>query len=248
MSKSKTTATPAASVWGLEGHVASAACRGVRLDLAHPSAGLVTTTGDHLLGLDLGLDPGQERPPVDRWVRGDDITATWEPGDERELRATGLWRQLHLPAIDGPRVAGGGTGVVAWELIASATTRLLRADSTLAVTSDLDVGSVLMAAWERGVPLPFLPGIDPHKGLVLVRRSRAPSVLLMLHPSDHQAVSVERCGERTRIGCWLFPTGVEKGVLLRSRVLAAIGPAEGDMTWAADLATWFAASPPELAT
>jgi len=249
MSKSSTAAAPVAAAWSFDGHVALTLSPGVRLDLTHPSAGLETPGGDHLLGLDLGV----ELPPIDRWARGDDVTATWESGDQRALRATGLWR--HIPTQkrnSHPGVGTDATGVSAWELIASATTARLRSDSALAVVSDLHADSVLTSAWGEGAHPTFTPGVDRRNdaqtGIVLVRRTGGPSVLVMLHPSDHQAVTIERHGSRIRIGCWLFPTGVEKGVLLRSRVLAAIGPADGDLGWSADVARWFAASPPDLAT
>ena len=229
--------------------MATASVRHQRVGLVGSQATVAQNLFEDLLGLDLGV----ELPPVDHWARGDDVTATWESGDQRALRATGLWRHLTAPrghARLGVRT--DVTGVSAWELIASATTGLLRSDSALAVVSDLRADSVLTSAWGEGAHPTLTPGVDPRNdaqtGIVLVRRSAGPSVLVMLHPSDHQAVSIERHGSRTRIGCWLFPTGVEKGVLLRSRVLAAIGPADGDLAWSAEVARWFAAAPPDLAT
>jgi hypothetical protein len=224
---------PTDSVWTLAGGRAQDRVGGVVLDLSAPALGLVTPTGDRWLGFDVGVG----RPPLDAWARGDDVTAIWEPGDDRGLRATGLWR-CH----------GADAGVVSWELVASATTRLLHADATLAVTSDVKALEILSAAWQAGTPPPFAPGTSTHHGLVLLRRGDGRSLLLMLHPSDHQTVTVAVEQGRARVGCWLFPTGVEKGVLLRSRVVAAIGPTADDVTWGARLAARFAASPPVLST
>lgn len=226
-------AGPADSVWTLAGGRAEDRAGGVVLDLSAPGLGLVTPAGDRWLGFEVGVG----RPPLDAWVRGDDVTAIWEPGDDRGLRATGLWR-CH----------GADAGVVAWELVASATTRLLHADATLAVTSDVEAVEILSAAWQADTPSPFTPGAPAHRGLVLLRRGDGRSLLLMLHPSDHQAVTVAVDQGRARVGCWLFPTGVEKGVLLRSRVVAAIGPTADDVAWGARLAARFAASPPVLST
>ena len=230
---------PARAAWKLQGNRAdllagTAPVDGARLDLARPGAGLATGRGDHLLGLDTRAD----RTPIDSWVRGDDVTATWDSGDERALRATALWR-----------VRPAGDQIAAWELIASATTAKLHADSTLAVVSDMAADAILSSMWHDGRPGPFVPGAAATgHGLVLVRRGDGTSGLVMLHPLEHQSVAVEHGGGRARIACRLFASGVEKGVLLRSRVLAAVGPAEGDLAWAGRLAAEFAASPPELAT
>jgi hypothetical protein len=235
-SKARQAATPRGSTesaWTLAGGRAEDRAGGVVLDLSAPALGLVTPAGDRWLGFEVGVG----RPPLDAWVRGNDVTAIWEPGDDRGLRATGLWR-CH----------GVDAGVVSWELVASATTRLLHADATLAVTSDVKAVEILSAAWQAGTPSPFAPGSPAHHGLVLLRHGDGQSLLLMLHPSDHQTVTVAVEQGRARVGCWLFPTGVEKGVLLRSRVVAAIGPTAHDIAWGARLAARFAASPPVLST
>lgn len=207
---------------------------GVRLDLARPGVGLSTGRGDRLLGLDTRAD----RAPFDAWVRGDDVTATWDSADERALQSTARWR-----------IRERGHGVAAWELIASATTSKLHADSTVAVVSDVAAEATLTSSWQEGKPAPFDARSQvAGRGLVLARRGDGTSCLVMLHPLEQQAIAVESRGGRARIACRLFAAGVEKGVLLRSRVLAAIGPAENDLAWASGLATAFAASPPELAT
>ena len=221
------------SVWALAGGKAEDRDRGVVLDLSVPAAGLVTPAGDRLLGFDVGVG----RPPLDTWVRGNDVTAVWEPGDDRGLRATGLWRSH-----------GGDDGVVSWELVASATTRLLHADAALAVTSEVAAAELLSATWRSGIRTSFLPGTPTDHGLVLLRRGDGNSILVMLHPTDDQTVTVAVEHGRARVGCWLFSTGVEKGVLLRSRVIAAIGPTADDTAWGARLAARFATSPPVLST
>ena len=221
------------SVWTLAGGRVEDRDRGVVLDLSVPAAGLVTLAGDQLLGFDVGVG----RPPLDTWVRGDDVTAVWEPGDDRGLRATGLWR-----------LCGVDDGVVSWELVASATTCLLHADATLAVTSEVAAAELLSAAWRSGRPSFFLPATPADHGLVLLRRGDGKSILVMLHPNDDQTVTVAVEHGRARVGCWLFPTGIEKGVLLRSRVVAAIGPTAGDIAWGTRLAERFATSPPVLST
>jgi hypothetical protein len=73
-------------------------------------------------------------------------------------------------------------------------------------------------------------------------------VLVAAHPGDARRMTVRREGTRIVVECWLFSTELEKGVLLRSRVLAAIGPTADATRWAGDLAARFAASPPILTT
>lgn len=216
----------------------------VRVDLAAPSLGLTTSDGDRLLGLDLGGD-GEAS---DAWIRGADLTACWEPHDDRELRATALWR-CHGD--------GGGLAlppdVVAWELIASATSRRLHADATLTVTADVAAEAVLAAAFagdRRGGdrPASFTPPGDPRQAVFMIRRDGPTTVALVVHPADRHAATVTTASHRARFACRLFASGVEKGVLLRSRVLAALGPAAGDVAWIGSLAERFAALPPELST
>lgn len=210
----------------------------VRVDLTAPAHGLVDAEGDRILGIDFGV----ERPPRDAWTRGDDLVATWESGDERDLVTTALWRRHVGPGLAEER------DVAAFVVVASATTRLLQADATLAVTSSIAADSVLSGRWEGSRPGALGAAVDPRHGIHLLRRAGARSVLVAIHPSDHQATTIERGGGRVRLACWLFPAGVEKGVLLRSRVLAAVGPAQGDVAWAERIAARFAALPPELST
>lgn len=211
----------------------------LRVDLAAPSLGLTTSDGDRLLGLDVGTD-GEAS---DAWIRGTDLTACWEPHDDRELRAIALWR-CH---------PGGGRlappqDVFAWELIASATSRRLHADATLTVTADVVADSVLAATFDGGRPGAFGAPGDPRQAVFAIRRDGRTTVALVVHPADRHAATVATASRRARIGGRLFASGVEKGVLLRSRVLAALGPADGDLEWIASLAERFASMPPELST
>ena len=73
-------------------------------------------------------------------------------------------------------------------------------------------------------------------------------MLVAAHPGDARRMTVRRDGKRVVVECWLFSTELEKGVLLRSRVLAAVGPTADATRWAGDLAATFAASPPMLTT
>ncbi|MFM7412364.1 MAG: hypothetical protein ACKO6E_04050 [Planctomycetota bacterium] len=73
-------------------------------------------------------------------------------------------------------------------------------------------------------------------------------MLVAVHPVDLRRIDAEIRDSVARIECRLFASAVEKGVLLRSRVLAAIGPRSGDEAWAAALLAAFAESPAPLTT
>ena len=216
------------------------------VDLDQPRQG-ITLTGEGVSWANslLGLDLRSECRLTDHWVRGDDVTAVYEtvdaPADARHLRTTAMWR-LH-PSEAATR---------AWQLIASAQTSMLQSDSVLAVVSEVDATDVLWGTCSDGV-MHWRTDASPDATSVLLGRGKAAgsgstSVLVAAHPGDARRMTVRRDGKRIVVECWLFSTALEKGVLLRSRVLAAIGPAADATRWAGDLATKFAASPPMLTT
>jgi len=213
----------------------------IRLD--HPASGIVFVSGDEppwsgsLLGL--VLEPAAERaagghveviPPTDHWVRGDDVVAVYEPQDPRSLRATAMWRRW---PTESPSVA-------AWELVVSCQTSLLESDATVAVRTLVPAGEIASQAATAA----------------LLRTSAGRSVLVATHPLEARRLTMihaEPAGGAKGAGpvaieCHLFPSVVEKGVLLRGRVLAAVGPRENDEEWSAALLECFAASPPPLTT
>ena len=212
---------------------------GINLD--HPRQGITLdgpgTISDSVLGLDLR----SECRLTDHWVRGDDVTAVYESADARHLRTTAMWR-LHL--------SHGATR--AWELVASAQTSLLQSDSVLAVVSEIDATDIMWGTCTDGA-VHWHADPSPDATCVLLGRSEATgsgdtTVLVAAHPGDARRMTVRRDGTRIVVECWLFSTELEKGVLLRSRVLAAVGPAANATQWAGDLTARFAASPPILTT
>jgi hypothetical protein len=224
-----------APAWSLVDRIATAAAGG-RLDLDAPARGIVLPAGDALLGIDL-------RTPCragDHWVRGDDLIAIYEPADPRRLRATALWRPLPGPAAGDCH---------AWELTLSAQTAIVHSDAALAVTADVadgDLrwsGAAANAKWTSGAEPP-----TDAAGLLIRPRTAAPApaVLFAAHPADARQLLVRRTAGRMAVACWLFSSALEKGVLLRGRVLAAVGPGADAEAWATALVTAFAASPPPL--
>jgi hypothetical protein len=224
---------PAWTITGLRAERAEAT-----LDLAAPQIGLVlVATPDRLLGVDLALPAGRKLLPSDHWVRGEDLVAVYEPDDPRKIRATAMWRRLTRPDPG-------------WALVVSAQTSLLESDPKLAVISDLASGRV---AWGRcaaeGVEWTALPTDSPcpteAECLLVERQDNA--VVLAVHPADARRLELVWAGDRLRVLCWLFAAEIEKGVLLRSRVRAGVGPA-GAVSWASSLMLSLAAEPPPLTT
>jgi hypothetical protein len=228
------------ALWSLSGTVATCerAPFSASLDLAAPTRGLAIdgpdATGDHLLGLDLGPADALS----DHWLRGRDITAVYEPADASRLRATAMWRRLDDPSEFG----------IAWEVVVSAQTSLLETEADVAVVSSAVADSVAWAdAESRWLCSEAADAIPDSATRILLKRRRS-SLLLAVHPADARGIVVTRAGDGVRVACRLFAAALEKGVLLRSRVLAAIGPADGDESWATRVADAFAASQPPLTT
>ena len=240
-SSSATTATAAWRATGRRMNDAGSAFSAT-IDLDQPRQG-ITLPGESMSSAStlLGLDLRSECRLTDHWVRGDDVTAVYESADARHLRTTAMWR-LHR--------SDGATR--AWELIASAQTSLLQSDSVLAVVSEIDATDVLWGTCSDGA-MQWHAAESPDATCVLLGRSGATgsgdtSVLVATHPGDARRMTARRDGTRVVVECWLFSAALEKGVLLRSRVLAAVGPAADATRWAGDLAAKFAASPPMLTT
>jgi len=237
----------------------------MRFDLDHPEAGLAgcpsglppgePEDGDRLLGIDLH---GAARL-VDHWARGHDLTAIYEAAPDRHLRATAMWRPLggELAAVEPFRC---------WEVIVSAQTPLLHEDAALAVVCDLEaeaIASGTLAGTANGHGdrparavewSAFAAGLRaPQAVAVLARRPAryrgpASSVVVVLHAGDAAGLTASITTSRARVVCPLFGMPLEKGVLLRSRVLAAIGPAALDTEWAERLVRGYRALPPMLDT
>ena len=245
---SQTASASPASAWLATGHrmTDAGSLISAAIDLDRPRQG-ITLAGEGVSSAKslLGLDLRSECRLTDHWLRGDDVTAVYETeqqsADARQLRTTAMWR-LH-PSDGATR---------AWELVASAQTSLLQSDSVLAVVSEIDATDVLWGTCSDGV-MQWHADPSPDATCVLLGRGKAAgsgstSVLVAAHPGDARRLTARRGGKRIVVECWLFSTALEKGVLLRSRVLAAVGPAADATRWAGDLATRFAASPPILTT
>lgn len=228
------------SPWTLTGCDALAAAVNTRIDLAEAPLGLAVGEGLQVLGL---LLPAECRP-VEAWQRGADLTAVYEPQDDRQLRITAMWR------LGAPSAAG--SAIRSWQMVLSSQTSLLTSTAELTVLSTInDVRSTERGRW-AGDSVAW----DVPAGTCLRVHQATPDgagrcVLIAIHPDDPGAITTERRDDGSeQVACQLFPSDVEKGVLLRSRVLVAVGPDEAATGasdgWSADLLRQFAGSPPVL--
>lgn len=259
------TPRPTASTWTLADDIATApraiaAAPAMRLDLTDPLSGL-RSEGDDARDTLLGLDLRSPTRLVDRWARGGDLTAVYAPADARGLRATAMWRVLgHL--LDLP------PGVQAWEVIVSAQTSLLHSDPTMAVLCDragsttlgcdLDDLDDLGEENDQDGPdvgrwhLRPMPAATASPALLVrspATADREPTTMLIAaHDPRGHCVEAPLEQGRMRIVCSLFGCALEKGVLLRSRILAADGPASNDLAWATRLLRRYRRLPPMLDT
>ena len=224
--------TPA---WTLDGTVATGRGAEASLDLTAPKAGLTVASSDatdELLGLDLR---GPATGPSDAWIRGADLTAIYEPDDPRRLRATAMWRAV----TDGLR---------AWELVVSAQTSVLHADAALAVVSHVSCVEPRWLGADGGWRPVRDSGPLPAAATAVLAYRAETAVLVAVHPQDPRRIAVDLGRGRARVECGIFPAALEKGVILRSRVLAAVGSAAMAESWAAARQAAFAAAPPFLDT
>jgi hypothetical protein len=215
------------------------------LDLDAPARGIRLAGGaSHEPAVLLGLDLGGRPQLADHWIRGGDVTAVYESDDDRRLRTLAMWRLQPAPA-----------GGQAWVLVLSAQTALLETMANVGVVSRVRGDLVADAAGKSRHDV-GAGGTGAATTAVLVRLSaaetRSPgtlrSLLVAIHPEDRGQLTASVSAGLVDIGCRLFPTPLEKGVLLRSRVLAAVGPRTDDIAWATEIGAEFAASPPLLST
>lgn len=207
-------------------------------DPARPKAGLSVATAAGTVCRLLAVDPGADPGLVDHWVRGDDVVAVYEPSDARRLRTTAMWRWL-------PGGVAAPTGVSAWLLVVSAQTALLDSDPRITVDSRMP-GTCVRWGVSAADPPHWQVGALPAADAALVRGPNGCSVLVAVHPADRRSFTVGTAPDGVTVRCGLFSDRVEKGVLLRGRVLAAVGPTAGDDAWGVSLLRHLDAEPPPL--
>jgi hypothetical protein len=243
------------AVWHLDGKVArlDEAAIQTTIDVAAPSGGLVINLHGvsrsplvKILGVAF-LDDAVSDSNIDAYIRGSDLVATYEESPVRPIRAQVYWRRLAPEAFatQDSRQVGA-----AFELIVSANTSRLDSDPRARVVSAVDLESNV--SW---LPLGSadiqLEESHPHNlGCWLAKLPGCElSLLQMIHPLD-AGESFATAGKaplpQQQISHRLFQVRLEKGVILRARVRAALVASGSAVAVAKTAYQHFAAAEPPL--
>lgn len=230
------------------------------VDLRQPHRGLHDVKVDgawlrdaEMLGITLVPHGAASTPPADCYVRVSDLVASYSDLPQAEMRTEAYWRSDANPAE--PAV-----GLV--ELMISVQTNLLDSRPQLATRSQLYADEVLElvdAARGEFVSVPQLPLGQQHRlaadrpRCLLLRLAGADlSYAEMVHPADPGHSEIRRIAdEKTVPGHYelrhhLFAAGLEKGVILRARVLGVLLRRAGDQAAVRQHFQAFAATAPPL--
>jgi hypothetical protein len=227
------------------------------LDLLNPAAGLgqLAVGGNPLAAAVLQVAwPEREEPaepPLEHYVRGGDLVANYGETSDWPFRAQLYWR---TGTHRGPQ--GQAAALAAIELVASIQTQLLDTQARLCARSRVAAREVFRlrdprrAEFERCQPSRskrFQRGQEP--ACFLLRLDDRLSYGEMVHPLDFHgsvlAFGSGPAGADVSLNHDLFLSPLEKGVILRARVLGVFLPRRDDQqALAAHYATFSAAEPP----
>lgn len=201
------------------------------VDLEQPKQGIVYETY-RLLGLDLHTACNVH----DQWLRGEDVVAVYTPNDDRNLRATAMWKQSHVKNI------------TLWELIASVTTNNVLGDASICVVNEVDIAEVITGS-ASGKSIDWKHADEKTADCALLRQPQVGrSLFIAPHPSNRAGFTIEHSAQHTVLKNFFFSAGAERGVLFRCQIIAAVGPAMNDLHWASNIWSEIVNTPPMLSS
>jgi hypothetical protein len=166
------------------------------------------------------ITPTNNPASIETYVRGMDLVTTHPATSSRPTRVQLYWRHWQdLPASI--------TAVV--ELIASVQTHLLDSDPTLVIESRIPNSA--NSSQTDGVT-------DIHSG--------TGQLLILAHPHDETEIDLQASDSSVRIKHTLFRSRLEKGVILRGRLLFVLGDQGVDAEALQECADRFYSSEPML--
>jgi len=256
--------------WDVKDHVARLCLPRIaaEVNLLRPEEGLARVALDGVEPSDsailqLGLPIADAARSVDHYVRGSDLIATYEETAGRPLRAQIYWRAASRRVDSSATSAPPG----AIELVTSVQTGLLDSDPRMATQTLVSATEVFELSDADSGAFSKLDGVSAETeynptgatACFLVRLPlRVWSYAEMVHPLDAQASTVGMAfrpsndfagsGSVWRLRHELFLQRLEKGVILRARVLGLFLSRDDDMRAAAERYAAFCAEEPPLTT
>lgn len=229
--------------WQLEGHVAKLSAAGceISVDIARPSSGLcwrqnstLPVDAFHILCVELESHEAIEAASVDAFTRGRDLVATYAERPPRHVRAQVYWRSLSAEEFAPDHSSSISA---AFDLILSVNTSVLDEDPQSIVRSSIASAAEIV-------------NVGKAPGCFLARLGGAKlSYVEMVHPTDYEqseAFLDDSASPRAQFSHRLFAQRLEKGVILRARVRAALVERRNDEVIALAAYQHFAAAEPPL--
>jgi hypothetical protein len=170
-----------------------------------------------LLGVEIAPAPGQQSAPgIEHFLRGGDLAATYADQPQPQARTQVYWR-----------AAASSSAIASLELLVSVQTNLLDSRPQLVARSTIAAESVWrLDDFGRGT---FVEITHDDAGVTsggcVFRLNSELSYAQLVHPADSQAtfLQVQRSEtSRYELRHELFAERLEKGVILRARVLGVL--------------------------
>jgi hypothetical protein len=232
------------TVWSLHGNEAELICNNLsgRIDIARPHAGLRDTQlrGKQwpavLLSVFRANDADEEFWPLslaEAFVRGDDLVATYQPISGWPFSPQLYWRANELESLEGVSSSVS--------LLVSIQTHLLDTCPQIGVASRFSRGELFLLSTRDGdrprvEPVPHSRTISPAGEIccVLLRLDGWPlSYVEIVQPGDFRESVLRRDNNGITVEWHLFADFLEKGVIRRARVHAALLTRDHDFELAA---------------
>lgn len=235
--------------WTLNGthaHLAHARIK-ASIELAHANVGLTefsingaTLANTSLLNI---VAPSlTSKPPIDIYVRQQDLVATYEEPDGQRQRLQAYWRVVN---------SDSEPFTTTLELVVSVQTDLLDSHPAMFASSQFVAAEVSrFAVAENNEPVLIRRNAVDQAGFLLIRPHDAEaSFMQAAHPTDFAGIELSQSDgtfQPVELRHPLFAESLEKGVIRRARIRLAILPRENDLALATACYRDFAASEPML--
>ena len=232
------------AVWSLHGNVAELSCGKLsgRVDASRPNAGLHEVAMEGALQAtdllriyrsDYTDKISWPLPIAESYVRGNDFVAIYQATDDWPFSPQLYWRANSLSAVDGVLASAS--------LLISVQTHLLDTMPQMAVTSLVPSEETLLVLISNVAPATTV-AIDSTEAIasteedccIVQRFQEQPLSYVEIMPAgDFHATRLLSIGKTPAFEWRLFSEFLEKGVIRRARVHAAILPREKDIEIAA---------------